>query len=158
MISVPHLFFLIMGDIKTMEALFFEKALADWTAVAGPQVFASLRKRQEQEILPRAREMKARCLRKLLPPGQRATIEMIYWYEALRYKPAVADSSGSFPELYSLLSKVSIRKENESNDAPCNLLNYLVAPEYDKNRPSSPCLNRPFGRPLFQAAQVESKP
>ena len=23
---------------------------------------------------------------------------------------------------------------------------------------SSPCLNRPFGRPLFQAAQVESKP
>ena len=24
--------------------------------------------------------------------------------------------------------------------------------------PSSPCLNRPFGRPLFQAAQVESKP
>ena len=24
--------------------------------------------------------------------------------------------------------------------------------------PNSPCLNRPFGRPLFQAAQVESKP
>ncbi len=23
---------------------------------------------------------------------------------------------------------------------------------------NSPCLNRPFGRPLFQAAQVESRP
>ena len=32
--------------------------------------------------------------------------------------------------------------------------------ECDDNRQglSSPCLNRPFGRPLFQAAQVESKP
>ena len=69
MISVPRLFFLIMGDIKTMEALFFEKALGDWTRVAGPQVFASLEKRREQEVLPHVREMKARYLRKLLPAG-----------------------------------------------------------------------------------------
>ena len=67
MVSVPRLFFLIMGDIKTMEALFFEKALADWTNIAGPQVFASLEKRREEEILPRIREMRARYLRKLLP-------------------------------------------------------------------------------------------
>src|SRR5580698_8805125 len=40
MISDPRLFFLIMGDIKTVEALFVEKVLADWTAVAGAEVFA----------------------------------------------------------------------------------------------------------------------
>ena len=137
MVSVPRLFFLIMGDIKTMEALFFEKALADWTAVAGPQVFASLKERKDQDVLPRAREMKTRYLRKLLPAAQRATIEMMAWDEALRYKPTVANSSGSFPELYSLLSKVSICKENESNDAHCNLLNYLVAPKYDEKRPKT---------------------
>ena len=58
MVSVPRLFFLIMGDIKTVEALFFEKALRDWTAVAGSRIFASLENRQ-QEVLARVREMKS---------------------------------------------------------------------------------------------------
>ena len=33
-----------------------------------------------------------------------------------------------------------------------------LPPEQRVEWHSSPCLNRPFGRPLFQAAQVESKP
>ena len=121
MISVPRLFFLIMGDIKTMEALFFEKALADWTAVAGPQVFASLEKRKEVEVLPRVREMRARYLRKLLPVGQRTTIEWTIWHEALRYKPVVTEPSSSVPEkLWGLLSDVPIRwkAENEAEAVP----------------------------------------
>lgn len=64
MISVPRLFFLIMGDIKTVEGLFLEKALADWTVIAGPEVFAALHERRTQDVLPRAREMRARYLRK----------------------------------------------------------------------------------------------
>ena len=120
MISVPRLFFLIMGDIKTMEALFFEKALADWTAIAGPQVFASLKERGEEEILPRVREMRARYLRKLLPAGQRATIEWMSWDEALRYQPTDANKT-----LSCLLFDICLKGMH----APHSLHDYLVAPK-----------------------------
>ena len=130
MISVPRLFFLIMGDIKTMEALFFEKALADWTAVAGPQVFTSLGGQRTQDVLSRVREMKARYLRKLLPAGQRAIIEWTCWDEALQHKPTVANSSGGAPELRTLLSGIRIFLEGKrSEDVSTNLLDYLVAPK-----------------------------
>ena len=99
MISVPRLFFLIMGDIKTMEALFFQKALGDWTRVAGPQVFASLEKREKQEVLSRVREMKARYLRKLLPSGQQADIQWTLWHESLEFKPPWADGSDSVHDI-----------------------------------------------------------
>jgi hypothetical protein len=104
MISVPRLFFLVMGDIKTVEALFVEKALADWTAVAGPEVFAALPDRK-QEVLGWARELRARFLRKLLPPSQRANVEPMDWHEAMRFKPhRLNDESGD--ELRSLLAQV----------------------------------------------------
>ena len=83
MISIPRLFFLIMGEEKNMEALFFEKALADWTDVAGPKIFGSLDTRRKNEVLSRAREMSARYFRKLLPAGQRETIRTLTWSEAL---------------------------------------------------------------------------
>ena len=129
MVSVPRLFFLIMGDIKTMEALFFEKALADWTRIAGPQVFASLEKRSEEEILPRIREMKARYLRKLLPPEQRATIGCMRWDEALQYNPPASASSDC--TLRQLLSKipVSYRVCPKSESSPMTLLDFLSTPK-----------------------------
>ena len=127
MVSVPRLFFLIMGDIKTMEALFFEKALADWTNVAGPQVFASLEKRREEEILPRIREMRARYLRKLLPPEQRAIIDWTQWDETLRYEPSAHDSSDY---MHTLLSKICIwyRVGPESDPSRMALLKFLFTP------------------------------
>ena len=91
MISVPRLFFLIMGDMKTVEALFFEKALADWTAVAGAQVLATRSEREKQEVLARVREMKARYLRKLIPEGQRAIIGWTEWHEALQIHVSADD-------------------------------------------------------------------
>ena len=125
MISVPHLFFLIMGDIKTVEALFFEKALAEWTAVAGSRIFASLRGRR-REVLGRVREMKARYLRKLLPPGQQAVIGWTQWDEALAFSPPHADSV-EVSRLSSLLSDVRISwKKNEAPITKRNLLNYLA--------------------------------
>ena len=129
MVSVPRLFFLIMGDIKTMEALFFEKALADWTNVAGAQVFASLAKRREGEILPRIREMKARYLRKLLPPGQRAIIGWTQWHEAIRYEPSAGASTGNLATLGQLLSQISVWYRGPDNDPnPMALLNFLFSP------------------------------
>ena len=127
MVSVPRLFFLIMGDIKTMEALFFEQALADWTNVAGPEVFASLEKRREEEILPRIREMRARYLRKLLPPKQRAIINWTQWYETLRYKPSVHDSSDC---IHTLVSKICIwyRVDPESDPSCMTFLKFLFTP------------------------------
>ena len=136
MISVPRLFFLIMGDIKTVEALFFEKALADWTAVAGSEIFASLEKRRQQEVLSRVREMKARYLRKLLPIGQRAVIEWTEWHEALAFRPPMEADSIEVPRLCTLLSDVRISWNNEAHIADPNLLNYLVPtriPELDDN-------------------------
>ena len=127
MISVPRLFFLMMGDIKTVEALFFEKALADWTAVAGPQVFSTLQERTRQEVLPRAREMKARYLRKLIPGGQRATIDWTEWHEALKFKPPGTKSSDNDRTLAALLSNIGICwKGGPDSEEYRNLLNYLV--------------------------------
>ena len=134
MISVPRLFFLMMGDIKTVEALFFEKALADWTAVAGPQVFSTLQERTRQEVLPRAREMKARYLRKLIPAGQRATIHWTEWDEALKFKPPATKDSDSDRRLDHLLSDVrTCWKGGPDNEEDRNLLNYLVSPPAPKN-------------------------
>ena len=127
MVSVPRLFFLIMGDIKAMEALFFEKALADWTNVAGAQVFASLEKRSKEEVLPRIREMRARYLRKLLPPEQRAIVNWTQWDETLKYKPSVHDPSDS---IRTLLSKICIRYrvQPESDPSCMTFLNFLFTP------------------------------
>ena len=123
MISVPRLFFLIMGEQKNMEALFFEKALADWTAVAGSKVFSSLDNRRKSEVLSRAREMSARYFRKLLPLGQRATIETMNWKEALKYKPSI-NKSPTIPTLSSLLSHVKLDASN-ADDTP-SLLDFLI--------------------------------
>ena len=130
MISVPNLFLLIMGDIKTMEALFFEKALADWTAVAGPRVFASLDDQKQNEILSRVREMRARYLRKLLPTGQRAIIEWTSWDEALCYRPTVIGSSAEASRLSTLLRRVCIESKEDTSHLPSNLLDCLVSPVY----------------------------
>ena len=139
MISVPRLFFLIMGDIKTMEALFFEKALAEWTNVAGPQIFASLKGWKQQEVLSRVREMKARYFRKLLPTGQRAIIDWMSWDEALRFKPTVTKSAGSVPELRSLLSSIPIyQKDKASKKEFSKLLDYLVSPNPKRDPKQKP--------------------
>ena len=135
MISVPRLFFLIMGDIKTMEALFFEQALADWTIVAGSQVFGSLKEQKKQEVLSRAREMSARYLRKLLPAGQRAIMNRMDWVEMLRYKPPV-DKPSTIRNLSCLLSTVKIRKDNDNAMAE-SLLDFLINPTI-RNRYCNP--------------------
>ena len=122
MISVPRLFFLIMGDEKTMQALFLEKALADWTAIAGSQVFGALTKRQ-QEVLSRAREMSRRYFRKLLPPSQRADMNGMSWIEALRYKPLVETASSDVLELWKVLEKITILSTPPSKKT--NLLKFL---------------------------------
>lgn len=98
MISIPRLFFLVMGDIKTIEALFVEKSLADWTAVAGDRIFAARADRLD-DALSRARELRARYLRKLLPPGQRAEIEAMDWHEALDFNPEQLDEKDTLEQL-----------------------------------------------------------
>lgn len=93
MISIPRLFFLVMGDIKTVEALFIEKSLADWTEVASPILFTTRSDRLDQALI-RARELRARYLRKLLPPLQRADIEAMDWFEALDFETKHSGGSG----------------------------------------------------------------
>lgn len=127
MISIPRLFFLVMGDINTVEALFIEKSLADWTKVAGSGLFADKSDRLG-EALTRARELRARYLRKLLPPGQRTTIEAMDWHEALDFE---VNSEKNIKRLEELLEEVKLDPEFPKCDAnTSSLLNFLIAPPF----------------------------
>lgn len=139
MISVPRLFFLVMGDITTIEALFVEKSLKDWTAVAGPEIFATLPQRQD-EALARARELRARYLRKLLPPGQRVVIEAMDWHEALVFKPerlngneTNTDTSKADADILRVGTlKNFLEKRNlDSKTDASSLLTFLISPPYE---------------------------
>jgi hypothetical protein len=125
MISIPRLFFLIMGDITTVEALFIEKSLADWTEVAGTRLFASRSERLDSAIT-RARELRARYLRKLLPPLQRAEIEPMDWHEALDFETGrPGDSDDTIEEL---LANVNLDRQLGKKEEDVNLLKFLISP------------------------------
>jgi len=140
MISVPRLFFLVMGDITTVEALFTEKALADWTGVAGAEVFQTLPDRLS-DALARARELRARFLRKLLPPGQRAEIQPMDWDEAMKFRPERSDDIAEAEALGTWLAQVELDRPwtptNETNSPSTqtkyqgNLFNFLTCRPLD---------------------------
>ena len=133
MISIPRLFFLVMGDIDTVEALFIEKSLADWTAVAGKELFINQSDRLGQ-ALSRARELRARYLRKLLPPGQRADIEAMDWHEARDFECNPLKKESDQRTLERVLGEVTL----DSLDSPIqqtseqteSLLMFLVSPPF----------------------------
>jgi len=135
MISIPRLFFLIMGDINTVEALFIEKSLADWTGVAGNILFVN-RPDRLNEALTRARELRARYLRKLLPPGQRTTIEAMDWYEALNLEVGHSEDSENTNEILEEIlvkvkldqTKVELDQSNKANPKFNSLLSFLISP------------------------------
>jgi hypothetical protein len=135
MISIPRLFFLVMGDITTVEALFIEKSLKDWTAVAGTRLFA-YRSDRLDEALSRARELRARYLRKLLPPVQRATIEAMDWFEALDFE--IGRPGISVETLEELLEQVKLddplSPDAESEDEAVSLLDFLISPPFKKEQ------------------------
>lgn len=127
MISIPRLFFLVMGDINTVEALFIEKSLADWTGVAGSALFARSPDRLDK-ALTRARELRARYLRKLLPPGQRTTIEAMDWDEAIDFEVVVQKK---IIRLEDLLEEVNLDpKFPDCDGEKSSLLNFLVSPPF----------------------------
>lgn len=127
MISIPRLFFLVMGDINTVEALFIEKSLADWTEVSGTRLFAARSDRLDQ-ALTRARELRARYLRKLLPPLQRADIEAMDWFEALDFE--LDHSNASADTLETLLDQVELdTPRGKSGKITETLHTFLISPE-----------------------------
>jgi hypothetical protein len=140
MISIPRLFFLVMGDIKTVEALFIEKSLADWTEVAGTRLFAWQSNRLD-EALTRARELRARYLRKLLPPLQRADIEAMDWFEALDFETRHTDNR-SDKDTYHVNPNDTLEKllddvrldppHGKSGATPESLRTFLISPSLSK--------------------------
>jgi hypothetical protein len=137
MISIPRLFFLVMGDVKTVEALFTEKSLADWTAVAGARTFTAVPRRLN-EAQARARELRAHYLRKLLPPGQRAEIEAMDWDEALKFKPEHLGGKEPVVGTLGRLLKRDLDSRHErikakSDDRKIKLLEFLVSPYEDES-------------------------
>lgn len=140
MISIPRLFFLVMGDIDTVEALFIEKSLSDWTAVAGKELFIHQSDRLDH-ALSRAREMRARYLRKLLPPGQRYEIQPMDWHEALDLKVGSFQTNSELPEQPSLeriLLDVGLDAPFAGDYAqPRSLLTFLISPRFSYIRNES---------------------
>lgn len=133
MISIPRLFFLVMGDITTVEALFIEKSLADWTAVAGARLFPDNSDRLSQ-ALARARELRARYLRKLLPPAQRTTIEAMDWYEALDVEVGSPDdASPSRQTLEDLLGEIRLDRLAREKGSPDTILDFLISPPFNSD-------------------------
>jgi RecA/RadA recombinase len=153
MISIPRLFFLVMGDITTVEALFIEKSLADWTAVAGTQLFPDKSERLSQ-ALTRARELRARYLRKLLPPGQRATIEPMDWYEALDIDVGSPDS-GTTETLGDLLEQVALDHPVHKNSTTETLLQFLISPPFSSEEKDQR-EHGAIGHPTAQASKKDS--
>lgn len=132
MISIPRLFFLVMGDIDTVESLFIEKSLADWTAVAGVELFPAGSERLDQ-AQRRAKELRARYLRKLLPPGQRATIDAMDWYEALDFEVGPHSGPADVDLLEDLMGDVKLdSKYPEIKPSSESLLAFLVSPPFSK--------------------------
>lgn len=81
MISIPRLFILAMGDDSTFEELGFQKVLGRLIGLAGDSAFQI--GRQQRVLMARARQLSSQAQRKLIPPGQRASIEALYWDESL---------------------------------------------------------------------------
>jgi hypothetical protein len=135
MISVPRLFFLVMGDITTVEALFVEKSLADWTAVAGSRLFAAQPDRLDL-ALARARELRARYLRKLLPPGQRESIDPMDWYEALDFEVGrFSNSDAQVETLEDMMGDVELDRLETSPASSADgetLLSFLICPPFSE--------------------------
>lgn len=130
MISIPRLFFLVMGDIDTVEALFIEKSLGDWTTVAGKELFAERTDRLDG-ALTRARELRARYLRKLLPPGQRAEIEAMDWDEALEFQISSNDGQARGVTLEQILGNTHLDSPyRRQNKKPHSLLSFLISPPF----------------------------
>jgi hypothetical protein len=158
MITVPRLFFLAMGDIKTVEALFTEKSLADWTAVAGAQTFISGSERGPErlgEALARARELRARYLRKLLPPEQRVVIEAMAWDEALKFKPERPDGELTVVNtLKDLLEREKV--DLAPGKSEIGLLAFLVSPAFE-DRKSQPAETDGNKKKKTQGGPAEEK-
>jgi hypothetical protein len=141
MISIPRLFFLVMGDVKTVEALFTEKSLADWTAIAGAKTFTAVPRRLN-EAQARARELRARYLRKLLPPRQRAEIEAMEWSEALKFKPEHLGGEEPMVATLGRLLKKDLDSPPEGAKSTggrrkIKLLEFLVSPYEDDSIPET---------------------
>lgn len=163
MISIPRVFFLVMGDITTVEALFVEKSLADWTAVAGPEIFAALPQRQD-ESLGRARELRARYLRKLLPPRQRAVIEAMDWYEALDFKPERLNGKETDIDMLKVDAETPVvgtlrnlleKRDVDSTGDNSSLLTFLISPPLgNETRQELESKNDPKGKNIRRAREA----
>ena len=74
MITVPHLFILLMGDYDVLEELFYQDMLGKLVRLAGNGALRALTK-QQRELPARARQLTAHAMHKLLPPAQRFVLE-----------------------------------------------------------------------------------
>ncbi len=103
MISVPHLFTLILGDEKSAELVLKLKMSSELGRITG-----EFRNPQQLAVPPRdigdmAAHIAINAFRKLLPPGQRVRLQVMELLEAFNYRPL--NSSDPASRLHHLMEK-----------------------------------------------------
>ena len=118
------------------------------TAVAGMKDRNSNRI-QAKVVANTKSETMSRFIMEHVEPGTKVYTDDALTYHALPNHETVKHSVGEY---------VRWKAHTNGVESFWSLLKRAHTGTFHKLSPNSPCLNRPFGRPLFQAAQVESKP
>jgi len=86
-ISVPRLFFLILGDADAAEMIINVRVAGDLTAVSQGAAQAGFLPVLPQEVAAHAAQVAGDRMRKLIPPAQRVNLEPLELNEAFRFRP-----------------------------------------------------------------------
>ncbi|MBS0261722.1 MAG: hypothetical protein JSS02_07160 [Planctomycetes bacterium] len=118
MISVPRLFFLVLGDLDVADVVLNLKISADMAEVAHGAEFSDLISVSPQDVAQVAGEVAANAMRKLIPPTQRLELKPLGFLEALNFRPLAPDSDSALPlRLHELLAQCPLCfAEDQAND------------------------------------------
>lgn len=125
MISSPHLFIILMGDMDVIEELFYQKSLGDLVRIAGEGVF-KVDENHRDRLQARASALTYSALRKLLPPAQRIEVESMTISDALGFRPPSSHKASNDATIEMLLGKTQIRDDGKLG-VPGSLKTLLLA-------------------------------
>lgn len=109
MVSLPRLFFLVLGDLDVAEVLLNLKLSNDMASVGYQAARAELLPLPRGDVASIAAEIGANAIRKLVPPGQRVPLENLSLVEALNLRP-ISHQAATLPRLHELLTRCWIRR------------------------------------------------
>ncbi len=135
LLSVPHLFTILLGDQDTLEQILELQIGGDYFRLGGGAQAVKLLNMQE-DIGTRARQLATSSLRKLIPPPQRREILSPSVYEALNFKWQEGEEGRS---LQDVLGEFFVH-DDDSNGVPQTLGEFLkkaTEPPEESSKPAN---------------------